>query len=436
MALRLHMEDLDNPTHRFDYGSPSATHTNVGKGLSQYGPLDSQHNDWIDGSTLTVVYPEQWQSAGERLINVLKTGYEWFGGGFESFFRVDDITVNGLAMGGDSVANYKGAADEIVRRNLDGVAVFLTEERMKRLGQVSPYWVAKSKLTEQGIPTQMMMVENVRSDYNLKYAIVNTACQIYAKLGGKPWGVQETGYGADLVVGIGRSYYRPEKHGSPDRTLGFAAAYQSNGAFFWFDSETSGGDYSELESKLTDSICNVVDEYVKREQSPRRIIVHSPERIGETERTARRRIEDEYDNTEVVLLHLNTDHPYKTHDPNDSTGLPEPGWFLQTGANKGLVVTDGRKRFRNGSARPIAMTVEGIEEITRDDLVGLAQNTFSLCSVYWKDQMGAGTPITLRYAEDIADMFEASQYLAREGVVSLNPNQLVNDRLQDRPWFL
>jgi hypothetical protein len=436
MALRLHMEDLDDPTHRFDYGSPSATHGNVGKGLSQYGPLDSQHNDWIDGSTLTVVYPEQWRSAGERLIKVLKTGYEWFGGGFESFFRVDDITINGLEMDGNSVANYKQAADEIVRRNLDGVAVFLTEERMKRLGQVSPYWVAKAKLTEQGIPTQMMMVENVRSDYDLKYAIVNTVCQIYAKLGGKPWGVEETGYAADLVVGIGRSYYRPEKHGSPDRTLGFAAAYQSNGAFFWFDSETSGGDYSELESKLTDSICNVVDEYVKREQSPRRIIVHSPERIGKTERTARRRIEDEYDNTEVVLLHLNTDHPYKTHDPNHPTGLPEPGWFLQTGANKGLVVTDGRKQFRNGSASPISMTVEGINEITRDDLVGLAQNTFSLCSVYWKDQMGAGTPITLRYAEDIADMFEASQYLAREQVVSLNPDQLVNERLQDRPWFL
>lgn len=436
MALRLHMEDLEDPTHRFDYGSPSATHGNVGKGLTQYGPLDSQHNDWIDGSTLTVVYPEQWRSDGERLIKVLKTGYEWFGGGFESFFRLDDITVNGLVMDGNSVANYKQAADEIVRRNLDGVAIFLTEERMKRLGQVSPYWVAKAKLTEQGIPTQMMMVENVRSDYDLKYAIVNTVCQIYAKLGGKPWGVEETGYAADLVIGIGRSYYRPEKHGSPDRTLGFAAAYQSNGAFFWFDSDTSGGDYSELESKLTDSICNVVNEYVKREQSPRRIIVHSPERIGETERTARHRIEDEYDNTEVVLLHLNTDHPYKTHDPNDSTGLPEPGWFLQTGANKGLVVTDGRKRFRNGSARPIAMTVEGIEDITRDDLVGLAQNTFSLCSVYWKDQMGAGTPITLRYAEDIADMFEASQYLARERVVSLNPDQLVNDRLQDRPWFL
>lgn len=430
------MEDLDDPTHRFDYGSPTATHGNVGKGLSSYGPLDSQHNDWIDGSTLTIVYPKQWKSDGERLINVLKSGYEWFGGGFESFFRVDDITINGLKMDGKSVANYKQAADKIVRRNLDGVAVFLTEERMKRLGQVSPYWVAKAKLTEQGIPTQMMMVENVRSDYDLKYAIVNTVCQIYAKLGGKPWGVEETGYGADLVIGIGRSYYRPEKHGSPDRTLGFAAAYQSNGAFFWFDSETSGGDYSELESKLTDSICNVVDEYVKREQSPDRIIVHSPERIGETERTARRRIENQYDNTEVVLLHLNTTHPYKIHDPNDSTGLPQPGWFLQTGANKGLVVTDGRKRFRNGSARPIAMAVEGIEEITRDDLIGLAQNVFSLCSVYWKDQMGAGTPITLRYAEDIADMFEASQYLAREGVVSLNPEQLVNDRLQDRPWFL
>jgi argonaute-like protein implicated in RNA metabolism and viral defense len=301
---------------------------------------------------------------------------------------------------------------------------------------VSPYWVAKAKLTEQGIPSQMMMVENVEDDYDLKYAIVNTVCQIYAKLGGKPWGVEETGYAADLVVGIGRSYYQPEKHGPVDRTLGFAAAYQSNGTFFWFDSETSGGDISELESKLTDTICSVVDQYVKREQSPRRIIIHTPERIGDTERSARRRIEEEYDNTEVVLLHLNTTHPYKTHDPDHTSGLPEPGWFLQAGGNKGLVVTDGRKQFRNGSASPIAMTVEGLDNISRDDLVGLAQNTFSLCSAYWKDQMGAGTPITLRYAEDIADMFEASQYLAQEQVVSLNPDQLVNDRLQDRPWFL
>lgn len=436
MAQRLHMEKLDAPTHRFDYGSTSATEDNVGKGLSWYGPLDSQHNDWIDGATLTVVYPEQWRSQGQRMIDVLKTGYEWFGGGFEEFFKLDNITINGLEMDGDSVANYKQAADEVVRHDLDGVAIFLTDERMKLLGQVSPYWVAKAKLTEQGIPTQMMMVENVKDDYTLKNAIVNTVCQIYAKLGGKPWGVEDTGYNADLVVGIGRSYYQPEKHGPVDRTLGFAAAYESNGAFFWFDSETSGSDVDELESKLTDTICNVVDEYVKREQAPRRIIIHTPERIGETERSARRQIEAEYDNTEVVLLHLNTTHSFKTYDPDHSSGLPEPGWFLQTGANKGLVVTDGRRQYRNGSASPINMTVEGLDDITRDDLVGLAQNTFSLCSVYWKDQMGAGTPITLRYAEDIADMFDASQYLAREGVVSLNPDQLVNDRLQDRPWFL
>lgn len=436
MVPRLHMEDLDDPTHRFDYGSPSATHGNVGKGLSRYGPLDAQHNDWINGSTLTVLYPDQWRSEGQRMIDVLNNGYKWFGGGFEKFFHLDDITINAVEMDGNSVADYKQAADEVVRRDLDGVAIFLTEERMKLLGQVSPYWVAKAKLTEQGIPTQMMMVENISDDYTLQNAIVNTVCQIYAKLGGKPWGVENTGYNADLVVGIGRSYHRPEKHGSPDRTLGFAAAYESNGAFFWFDSETSGGSYDELESKLTDTICNVVEEYVKREQSPRRIIIHTPERIGETERSARRQIEAEYDGTEVVLLHLNTDHPYKTYDPDDSSGLPKPGWFLQTGYNNGLVVTDGRHQYRNGSPSPIEMRVEGIDEITRSDMVGLAQNTFSLCSVYWKDQMGAGTPITLRYASDIADMFEASQYLARERIVSLNPGQLVNERLQDRPWFL
>jgi len=138
MAQRLHMEKLEAPTHRFDYGSTSATEDNVGKGLSWYGPLDSQHNDWIDGATLTVVYPEQWRSQGQRMIDVLKNGYEWFGGGFEEFFKLVDITINGLEMDGDSVANYKQAADEVVRRDHDGVAIFLTEERMKLLGQVSP----------------------------------------------------------------------------------------------------------------------------------------------------------------------------------------------------------------------------------------------------------------------------------------------------------
>lgn len=436
MPTQFHAEQLDSPTHRFDYTNPSITNRNVGKGLGRNGPFDSSTSRDFTDVTFSIVYPESWRSDAEGFEDALINGHSsYYLNGFRSFFRMDSVSVaNTIELDDTNLDTYVDAVDDIQAADDDLAIVFVSDE-MRSRGYRSPYWAVKALLTQAGIPSQMVLVDKLRQRSThhvpLKYLIVNVVSQIYAKFGGTPWVIHRPRSPVDLVIGVGKSEYRAGRVGGTTRTLGFAAAYQSNGAFLWFDSTQAITSYDSFNDQLTGSIVKVAEKYAQQENAPEHIVVHSYKRLGPAERDAQQRLEAEFDDLDVTLAHLNDSHDFRIYDDRHKTGLSERGLWIRTGENKGFVMTGGRRDFRPGSSVPIELEVEGSLEIKE-----IAQGIYDLCSVYWKDQFGSNMPITIKYAEDIADIIENAQKVDDDGVARINIEQMVSPRLRDVPWFL
>jgi len=436
MPLQLYSKQLEKPTHRFDYANPGDTEDIVGKGLGRYGPFDSSTSRDHTAAKFSILYPENWEADVRRFTEALVRGHEpFFSNGFKRFFQMDSFKADEVIRLSDvSLNSYLEALERIQTRDDDFVLVF-TSSKMHDLGYRSPYWAIKAVLTEAGVPSQMVMIDRLRSSsphyVPLKYLLVNIASQIYAKLGGTPWVVHRPDSPVDLIVGVGKSVYQKGRFGDTRRTLGFASAYQSNGAFLWYDSTEATTSSSSLDEQLAHTIISTVQECARREGRPRNVVVHSFKRIGPAERQARQHLENEYDDVEVTLAHLNDSHNYRIYDSGHETGLSHRGLWIRTGENKGFVMTGGRRRDRSGTPVPIDMTVEGNMPIQT-----IAQGIFDLCEVYWKDQFGASMPITIKYAEDIADIFENTQRMNDEGLIDVDIDQMVNPQLKRVPWFL
>ena len=436
MPIQLHSEQLVQPTHRFDYANAGDTHENVGKGLGQYGPFDSSTPRDFTEAKFSIVYPESWEPNVEHFTKALVRGYSsYFPDGFRKFFRMDSFRAdNAIRLPDDSLNSYLEALEEVQARDDDFALVF-TSNKMRDLGHRSPYWAVKAVLTEAGVPSQMVMVDRLstRSPHHvpLKYLIVNIANQIYAKLGGTPWVVHRPDSPIDLIIGVGKSVYQTGRIGDTQKTLGFASAYQSNGAFLWYDStEATTSDLSFYE-QLYDTIVSIIHECAQREGILRNVVIHTYKRIGPAERQVKNNLEDKHDDIDITLAHLNNSHNYRIYDDSHQSGLSKRGLWIRTDEDKGFVMTGGRRSYSPGSPTPIDMTVNGNAPIKTT-----AQGVFDLCNVYWKDQFGASMPITIKYAEDIADIFENAQRMNDEGLINVDIDQMVNPQLKRVPWFL
>lgn len=436
MPLQLHTEQLDSPTLRFDFANPSTTDSLAGRGLGNYGPFDTSTSRSFTDVTFSILYPKSWEAEAEKIEEALIDGHSrYYPNGFEDFFRMDSVSIgNRFAVDGTDLNAYVAGAEKIQSED-DDLAIILTSNEMQGRGHRSPYWVMKAFLTNNGIPSQMVMVDRLRPTsslhVDLKNLIVNIASQIYAKIGGTPWVVHQPDSSVDLIIGVGKSEYQAQRIGGRTRTLGFASAYQSNGAFLWFDSTRSTVSNETFNDQLTESIVEAAEQYAKREMPPDNIIVHSYKRIGSAEREAKDQLQDMFDGPEVTLAHLNDSHDFRIYDSNHKTGLSKRGLWTRTGQNKGFVLTGGRRNYRPGSAKPIEIQIEG-GLATKE----IAQGVFDLCSVYWKDQFGANMPITIKYAEDIADIIENAQKIDDEGLINVDIDRFVHPRIRNVPWFL
>ncbi len=436
MSIQLHSEKLDQPTLRFDYANPGDTRDNVGKGLGQYGPFDSSTPRDFTEAKFSIVYPESWEPNVKRFTKALVRGHSsYFPDGFRQFFRMDSFNAdNAIRLPDDSLSSYLEALEEIQARNDDFALVF-TSNKMRDLGHRSPYWAVKAVLTEAGVPSQMVMIDRLlsRSPHHvpLKYLIVNIANQIYAKLGGTPWVAHRPDSRTDLIIGVGKSVYQTGRIGDTHKTLGFASAYQNNGAFLWYDSTEATTSNLSFYEQLYDTIVSTIGECVRREGTLNNVTIHTYKRIGPAERQVKNNLEDKYEHINITLAHLNDSHNYRIYDDSHQSGLSKRGLWIRTGEDKGFVMTGGRRSYSPGSPIPIDMTVKGNTSIKTT-----AQGVFDLCNVYWKDQFGASMPITIKYAEDIADIFENAQRMNDEGLINVDIDQMVNPQLKRVPWFL
>jgi argonaute-like protein implicated in RNA metabolism and viral defense len=96
----------------------------------------------------------------------------------------------------------------------------------------SVYSQIKSKLLANGIPSQMVAIENVNNAKSRQYILENVALASYAKVGGTPWTVSTTTSENNLILGISRAQDYLKKY-----LVGFVTLFSNDGDFLFMNSK-------------------------------------------------------------------------------------------------------------------------------------------------------------------------------------------------------
>lgn len=150
--------------------------------------------------------------------------------------------------------------------------IVLTEQHLKITDiKQSPYFVCKAKLLGQGICTQDIQEQHLKK-LN-QYVINNLALNVYAKIGGIGWTIQNIEKRREeLVIGIGSSLNKDGK-----RILGIAQIFHSDGRYLVGDCSplSTFDNYAEnLEKHLYNSLSKIISQEIINKKSEFRLVFH------------------------------------------------------------------------------------------------------------------------------------------------------------------
>lgn len=150
--------------------------------------------------------------------------------------------------------------------------VVLTEQHLKITDiKQSPYFVCKAKLLGQGISTQDIQEKHLKK-LN-QYVMNNLALNVYAKIGGIGWTIQNIEKRREeLVIGIGSSLNKDGK-----RILGIAQIFHSDGRYLVGDCSplSTFDNYAEnLENHLYNSLSKIISQEIINKKSEFRLVFH------------------------------------------------------------------------------------------------------------------------------------------------------------------
>ncbi|MDI9309499.1 MAG: hypothetical protein QM535_04735 [Limnohabitans sp.] len=150
--------------------------------------------------------------------------------------------------------------------------VVLNEQHLKITNtKQSPYFICKAKLLGQGIPTQDLQVKHLKKIN--QFVMNNLALNVYAKIGGIGWTIQNIEKRREeLVIGIGSSLNKDGK-----RILGIAQIFHSDGRYLVGDCSplSTFDNYAEnLEKHLYNSFSKIISQEIINKKSEFRLVFH------------------------------------------------------------------------------------------------------------------------------------------------------------------
>ena len=425
------------PRLRFDAAIPSRVHAQSYQGLRLHGPYDNSRVRLADKSLL-FVFPEELRALSRQLAKVLANGQGSYPG-FEKMFRVEldtQTTYDSLVFDTDlsdrarAATAYRDAIAEWNTRPRAGdpeLAIVLVPHS-ERWEVEQPYYEAKSAFAQLGIPTQMVTGELVANPSQFGWAVANIALAAFAKLGGVPWTV-EAADDSDLVIGIGRADVRTAA--GQERIFGYALAFIGNGVYRHTWAFQPVADEETYEAKLEDAVVAAFGDETRRDQPPRRLVVHL------TRKTGKREIEA----VERAMTRSGVELPvaFMRLDPTSLYDIADGNQQQTFGPPKGLAVRLGERRMLLQSEEvnqlgapdgPLLVELDARSSVPADDLPALVEQAFRLSHASWRGFNARSQPVTVGYSELLARL---AGYLAE--IETWQP-QFLRSELQERPWFL
>lgn len=414
--MKLYGEFLKDPKLRFDYSSNYAVETLSKRGLLRHGPYDSN----LFGKnkiTCTLISPGDAQREKQIFIDGLAKGEGTFKG-FKEYFKVPLEFTTTKAFG----QNISILLDQIPSENPDILYALLNKKHSDLYGQI------KSKLLANGIPSQMMTIENINNTRGRPYILENISLASYAKVGGTPWTVSTTTNENNLIIGISRTQDYSKKY-----LVGFVTIFSNDGDFLFMHSKAPVVSWENYVQGLGGLITSAIEEYENERGTPHSIIVHFHKNPGRKEIEAiENALKTTTKNIPYAIIHLNEYSNSRLFDSNHYTYIPLKGLKVRLSVHEALLLLDGRigdSRYRVGVPRILSIRMDKRSTVDTARFSEFVQQIYDFAHINWRGFNSAAIPITLNYSKLIA------RTVIEIGIQ--NWNQIIaGGRLRDKAWFL
>lgn len=454
---------LVGPVFCFDQSDPDKTTQRIDEGLRRFGPYDRARHEHAPFRIL-VVAPENLRGEVGPIIHKLRGGIrsqQQVFTGLEKMYRLEqlDVTIEYAKVEpGNPTLGYLNAIQQATSRSQTGdpsfhLALVIIYDSYRSLpDSENPYFQTKGLLLAlEGIPTQAVTIEKLRGpDYNLQYTLNTLAHACYAKMGGTSHVLQlppDPDVPHELVFGVGRSITKENRFGEAVETIGFATVFRSDGQYLYNDC-TPYCEASSYEEAFERTIRRAIQQTTAHEQikpgSEIHLVFHVPRRSGRHEVQAILNAVGKVPrfNIKFALLHINEDHHFQLFDPQnlaptdrrgqgrpDAAMLPERGLVVSIGPRERLLTFVGIDQYRgDGCPAPLRVTLDAHSTLTNLDY--LVQQIY-LLSFMSAGSLSPGTrPVTVRYAEDLADLTGHLRSVSNWSVA------LIYRKLGHRLWFI
>lgn len=309
--------------------------------------------------------------------------------------------------------------------------VHCPEEGFSSDDESSPYYVAKRRLLEAGIPCQMVDSPTLK---NPDWKDLNLALNVIAKCGVTPWVLPESIPDADFFIGLS---YTQSRGGQ--RIMGFANVFNNYGRWVFYAGNTTMFDPSSRSTHLAALVKATLERLRQSHSLPAsaNLVIHHSVRISRDDRTAilnaARGVVPEVALTFVWINSHGNTRLFDTRPETD--GSVRRGSFVSLSKYTILLSTTGTNPYRKamGTPRPLELTALHFgahrNDPTEYDHRSLALQVLSLTKLNWASTDAfCGEPITVKYAGDIA-------YLTAAFLRQREPFQL-HPALESTPWFI
>lgn len=413
------------PTVEFHKGKED---TNILEGLAKYS---SYWKEPKDIELIPICTPDL-RGGMQQLIERLKQGkYKYRGS--ERTFRTK------LAYHSIITVSIEEFEDEC-RRLLDGnqswvgnpgldrlFLIYVPEDRFPITDLNSPYYTIKELLLSSGIPVQMVDTPILK---NPDWKDFNLALNITAKCGVIPWVLPDELPDAHFFVGLSYTQHRDRE---VSRLMGFANVFNQYGRWEFYQGNANTFDYDERREYFKDLVKSTL-ERLNLNESPSIHFHYSAKFSAQDREAILEAAKSVRPNGKYTFVWINSSHIVRFYDPSPQTdGSLHRGTYVIGAPNQFYLSTTGYNTYQKalGTPQPLEVNVwtEPYDPSNPTDLKVIAKQLIYLTKLNWASTRSfCGTPITIKYARDIARF--ASAFIERNGKFDLH------EVLEKTPWFI
>ena len=402
--------------------------TNILEGLAKYSSYDTKPKD----IELIPVCTPDLRGGMQQLIERLKQGkYKYRGA--ERTFRTK-LTYHSIITA--SVEEFESECQRLLKENQSWIGnpdldrlfiVYVPEDRFPITDLDSPYYAIKEFLLSSGIPVQMVDTPILR---NPDWKDFNLALNITAKCGATPWVLPDALPDADFFVGLSYTQY---PYREVDRLMGFANVFNNYGRWKFYQGNAKTFSYDDRHAYYRELVQSTIERLNPRE-SPSIHFHYSARFSAEDREVILEAAKSVRPNGKYTFVWINSSHIVRFYDPSPQTdGSLQRGKYVISAPNQFYLSTTGYNTYQKSLGTPQALEVnvwtEPHDTSNPPDLKVIANQLIHLTKLNWASTRSfCGTPITIKYARDIARF--ASAFIERHRKFDLH------EVLEKTPWFI